>query len=178
MLILSLLIIYALMANYDFQRSIGFVLHDTARLLGKRYDQRARARSLGLTRSQCQVLIYLASHEGINQSGLADLLDIEPISLARLIDRMEQAGWVERRPDPADRRARRLFVSGKAKPIFDQILAVGRDNRAEALAGFSEAEREQLLDLLLRVRRNLTEGRALEEKQVAAERESLVVEAK
>jgi MarR family transcriptional regulator, transcriptional regulator for hemolysin len=144
-----------LMSNYDFDRSFGYVLYETARMLGKRFDQRARC--LGLTRAQCQVLVYLVNHEGINQVGLADLLELEPISVARLIDRMEQAGWVERRPDPADRRARLLYMTEKAKPIFDDILTVGSETRAEALAGLSAEDREHLLDMLLRVRSNLSD---------------------
>jgi MarR family transcriptional regulator for hemolysin len=143
------------MADFDFNRSFGFVLHETARLLSKRYDQRAK--SLGLTRAQIQALAYLVYHEGINQSGLADLIEMEPISLARLIDRMEQAGWVERRPDPRDRRAWQLFITEKAKPVFAEMIAIGGEVREEALAGFAEAEREQVMELLLRVRRNLSD---------------------
>lgn len=143
------------MTNSDLERSFGFILYETARLLTKRFDQRAKV--LGLTRAQCQALAYLARNEGINQAGLAELLDIEPISLARLIDRMEQAGWVERRPDPADRRARRLYLTDKSRPIFARMLEVGRDMRAEALAGLSPADAERLVDLLLHVRRNLSE---------------------
>ena len=143
------------MSDFDFNRSFGFVLHETARLLSKRYDQRAK--SLGLTRAQIQVLAYLVYHEGINQAGLAELIEIEPISLARLIDRMEQAGWVERRPDPRDRRAWRLYITGKAKPVFAEIIAIGAEVRGEALAGFSELERDQMMELLMRVRRNLSE---------------------
>ena len=143
------------MSNFDFNRSFGFVLHETARLLSKRYDQRAK--SLGLTRAQIQVLAYLVYDEGINQAGLAELIEIEPISLARLIDRMEQSGWVERRPDPRDRRAWRLYITDKAKPVFAEMIAIGAEVRGEALAGFTEAERDQVMELLLRVRRNLSE---------------------
>lgn len=143
------------MSDFDFNRSFGFVLHETARLLSKRYDQRAK--SLGLTRAQIQVLAYLVYHEGINQAGLAELIEIEPISLARLIDRMEQSGWVERRPDPRDRRAWRLYITDKAKPVFAEMIAIGAEVRGEALAGFTEAERDQVMELLLRVRRNLSE---------------------
>jgi MarR family transcriptional regulator, transcriptional regulator for hemolysin len=143
------------MSDFDFNRSFGFVLHETARLLSKRYDQRAK--SLGLTRAQIQVLAYLVYHEGINQAGLAELIEMEPISLARLIDRMEQSGWVERRPDPRDRRAWRLYITDKAKPVFAEMIAIGAEVRGEALAGFTEAERDQVMELLMRVRRNLSE---------------------
>lgn len=143
------------MTEFDFNQSFGFVLYETARLLSKRYDQRSK--SLGLSRAQCQVLAYLVYHEGINQAGLADLLEIEPISLARLIDRMAQAGWVERRPDPQDRRAWQLFVTEKAKPLFAEMIAIGREVRAEALHGFSPEESDRIMELLLRARRNLSE---------------------
>ncbi len=144
-----------LMEHPDLERSFGYVLYDTARLLARRWDQRARR--LGLTRAQCQVLSYLVRSEGINQSGLAELLDIEPISLARLIDRMEQAGWVERRADPLDRRARLLYVTPKARPVFEQIMEVSTETRADALAGISEPDGDQLMELLLRVRNNLSQ---------------------
>jgi len=143
------------MTEFDLNKSFGFVLYETARLLAKRFDQRAKV--LGLTRAQMQLLAYLVTNEGINQAGLAELLEIEPISLARLIDRMEQAGWVERRPDPKDRRAWLLFVTEKVKPVFAKMVEVGQVVRSEALAGLSAAERTQILDMMLRVRRNLSE---------------------
>jgi MarR family transcriptional regulator for hemolysin len=143
------------MTDFDLNRSFGFVLHETARLFGKRFDQRAKA--LGLTRAQIQLLAYLLYHEGINQARLADMLEMEAISLARLIDRMEQAGWVERRPDPKDRRAWLLFVTEKLKPVFAKMVEIGKEVRAEALAGLSPAESEQAMALLLRVRRNLSD---------------------
>src|SRR6185437_9269425 len=83
---------------YDPERSFGFLLHDIARLMRKRFDQRAR--SLNLSRAQWQLLVHLSRREGINQSGLAEILEIENITLGRLVDRMEEAGWVERRLDP------------------------------------------------------------------------------
>jgi MarR family transcriptional regulator, transcriptional regulator for hemolysin len=144
------------MAEFDFNRSFGFVLYETARLLSKRFDQRSKA--LGLSRAQCQVLAYLVYHEGINQAGLAELLEIEPISLARLIDRMAQAGWVERRPDPQDRRAWRLFITEKAKPLFAEMIEIGREVRAEALSGFTPTEADTIMELLVRARRNLSEN--------------------
>lgn len=151
----------------DFEHSFGYVLFEAARLMSKRFDQRAR--HLGLTRAQCQVLVHLARHEGINQAGLAELLELEPISLARCLDRMEQAGWIERRPDPSDRRARLLYMTDKAKPVFDRILECGYATRMDALTGLAPDERESLLDLLQRVRGNLTErGPAVAERAALA----------
>ena len=141
--------------THNFERAFGFVLHEAARLLSKRFDQKARA--IGLTRAQCSVLFRLSMQEGMNQARLAELMEMEPISLARLVDRMEQAGWIERRADPADRRARRLYMTAKAKPVFERMIAVGLETRGEALAGISQADRDRMIDLLIRVRRNLSE---------------------
>ena len=147
------------MTDSDLHRTFGFVLHDAARLLRKRFEQRVKV--LGLTRAQCQLLAYLARNEGINQSGLADLLEIEPITLGRLIDRMEAAGWVERRAHPSDRRARRLFMTDKAKPIFARIRALGDEIRDEALAGIAGDDSQRLVEILLQVRRNLSSHEVL-----------------
>lgn len=150
---------------YDPERSFGFLVHDIARLLRKRFDQRARA--LGLSRSQWQVLFNLARNEGINQSGLADILEIENITLGRLIDRLEEAGWVDRRPDPNDRRARLLFMTDKVAPVMERMRALAEETRNEALEGLPSGQRELLLDMLTHVRANMSErswpSRAVEE---------------
>ena len=140
---------------YDPERSFGFLLHDIARLLRKKFDQRARA--LGLSRAQWQVLVHLSRHEGVNQSGLAEILEVENITLGRLVDRMAEAGWVERRPDPADRRARLLYMTERVAPVMQQMFELAIEVREEALVGLSPAERERLIATLLRVRGNLSE---------------------
>ena len=125
--------------------------------MGKRFEQRARP--VGLSRAQWRALAHLQRSEGVNQSRLAELLELEPISVARLIDRMEQAGFVERRKDPADRRAHRLYLTSRAGPLLQQGRALGDAVRGEAFAGFSESERETVTDLLVRIRSNLSEVR-------------------
>jgi DNA-binding MarR family transcriptional regulator len=135
--------------------TFGFVVHDVARLLRKRFDQRARA--LGLTRAQWQVLAHLSRNEGINQSGLADILEIENITLGRLVDRLEEAGWVERRLCGNDRRVRLLHLTEKAKPILGRMRDLGIETRKEAQAGLTADEQATLLTLLRRVRANLSE---------------------
>ena len=140
----------------NLDRSFGFLVHDVARLFGRRFNQRALL-FLGLTRAQCKVLGYLARNEGINQAGLADLLEIKPMTLVRQIDRMEEDGWIERRPDPADRRARRLVLTEKARLILARILDLSNEVRTAAFAGLSEVEGRHLIDLLTRVHRNLSE---------------------
>jgi MarR family transcriptional regulator, transcriptional regulator for hemolysin len=138
------------------ERSFGYLVHDVARLFARRFNQRALL-FLGLTRSQCRVLGYLARHEGINQAGLADLLEIKPMTLVRQLDRMEEDGWVERRPDPGDRRARRLVLTEKARPILARILDLSSEVRREAFANLSDEEGRHLIDLLRRVHGNLYE---------------------
>lgn len=160
------------MTRSSLDRSFGFLLHDIARLVRKRYEQRARP--LGLTRAQWQALAYLQRHEGINQSGLAELLELEPITIARLLDRMEEAGLVERRADPADRRARRLFLTERARPMLERGRALGDEVRAEAFIGLDAAERESLLDMLRRVRGNLSEKRGDEGGQLMVRKAKLL----
>ena len=97
------------MASGPYQQTLGFILNDTARLLRKRFEQRAR--HLGLTRAQWQVLSYLARNEGIQQSALAEILEVEPITLGRILDRLEAAGLIQRRRHAADRRIWRLHLA-------------------------------------------------------------------
>jgi MarR family transcriptional regulator, transcriptional regulator for hemolysin len=136
--------------------SFGFLVHDVARLFARRFNQRS-VQVLGLTRAQCRVLGYLARNEGINQAGLAELLEIKPMTLVRQIDRMEQDGWIERRPDPADRRARRLVLTAKARPILAGIRELSSEVRNEAFTGLSEADGQTLIDLLQRVHRGMSD---------------------
>jgi len=158
------------MPDKDLDMSFGFVLNDIARLMRKRFDQRARG--LGLTRAQWRVLAHLARHEGINQAGLAEILEIEPITVGRLIDRMEEAGWVERRPKPNDRRVRLLYLTDKAWPVFARMRAIGDEVHGEALGELSAAERDRLIAILVTVRSNLSDrgGSAPEEPAVASAR--------
>ena len=141
----------------DLERSFGFLVNDVARLLRRRFEHNGKRRRLGLTTAQCRTLGYLARNEGINQAGMADLLEIRPMTLVRQIDRMEVAGWIERRPDPADRRTRRLFLTAKARPILGRVFSVATETRDEALARLSPAEADTLIDLLCRVHITLSE---------------------
>ena len=113
--------------------TLGFLLHEVARLLKRRFEQNARGS--GLTRSQWQVLAYLAQNEGIHQSGLAELLEIEPITLGRIVDKLEAQGLVARHPHPSDRRVWRLHLTAAARPKLVQLRKLGEITRTEALAG-------------------------------------------
>lgn len=142
--------------------SIGLLLHDTGRAFRYRFD--ARARDLGVTRQQWRALYHIHSNEGLNQAELADLLEVERITLCRMIDRLADAGLVERRSDPRDRRVWRLHLLPPALSIVDQLAEVGVEVEREALAALSEAETAQLVSSLKRLREALREdGR----KQVA-----------
>jgi DNA-binding MarR family transcriptional regulator len=137
------------------ERSMGFLLHDVARLMRKRFEQHARSKALGLTRSQASVLGHLARQEGINQVSLAQLMDLEPITLVRLLDRLQEAGLIERRADPQDRRARVLYLTAQAWPLLDRVGALARSVYDEAMVGLSTPERERLVDALMTMKTNL-----------------------
>jgi len=133
--------------------TLGFLLHDVARLLRKRFEQNARGS--GLTRSQWQVLAYLAQNEGINQSGLADLLEIEPITLGRIVDKLQTLALIERHPHPSDRRVWLLHLTPAARSKLTQLRRLGDVTRGEALTGVPEADRERLLKTLQALKTNL-----------------------
>lgn len=140
----------------DTSRTLGFLLHDVARLLRKRFEQRAR--NLGLTRSHWQTLAYLNVNEGIHQAGLAELLEIEPITLVRILDRLQERGLVERRQHPTDRRIWLLYLKDAARPLVAEMRQIGDATRGEALEGISEAEREALHRTLTHMKSNLIEA--------------------
>lgn len=133
--------------------TIGFLLSDVTRLLRRRFD--VRARTIGVTRPQWRVLTTLSRNEGVNQGRLAELVDVEPITLCRMVDRLAEAGLVERRPDPADRRAWRIYLTAAARPILDELRILADGLYAEM--GLDDAESEQLRALLSRVHASLAE---------------------
>jgi len=135
------------------EQSLGFVLSDVARLLRRFFNRKAQ--DLGLTQAQWQILAYLFHSEGLKQAELANILEMQPISVARIVDRMEAAGWVERRRDPTDRRAFNLHLTEKAGPIFKDLKKHAMETRERALLGLSAGEREALFSILVKMRENL-----------------------
>ena len=129
------------------------IMADVSRLARRSFD--AQAREIGVTRPQWQVLVVLRRHEGVNQGGLAELLDVEPITVCRMVDRLQEADLVERRPDPADRRSWRLFLTAKAEELLAQLRPLGLRFEAEALDGVSASERSALIAMLERIRQTL-----------------------
>ena len=154
----------------ELKRSFGFLMHDVSRLLRKSFDRHAK--TIGLTRAQWRVLAHLSRNEGIKQAGLAEILEIKPITLARLLDRLGADGWVERRPDPHDKRARRLFLTDKGRPILVELRVVALSVREEALAGLSAREQDQLIDQLVVVKENLLLADEMADRVLASEPET------
>jgi MarR family transcriptional regulator, transcriptional regulator for hemolysin len=149
----------------DQHPTLGFLLHDVARLLRKRFEQRARI--LGLTRAQWQAIAYLSKNEGIQQSALAELLEIEPITLGRIVDKLAERDLVERRQHPTDRRVWLLHLKDAARPLLSAMERIGEATRGEALVGVSSPERDQLSEILSQMKANLiAAGRSqIEEKE-------------
>jgi DNA-binding MarR family transcriptional regulator len=141
---------------------LPFEIAETAHAMRRTFDRRAA--SLGATRAQWKVLFRLTRTPGLRQVELADMMDIEPITLSRIVDRLDEAGLVERRADPADRRAWRLYVTDKAQPLVAELRRLGTELAAEAFAGLSTDRLELLRETLAQVRDNLcssgsTQGR-------------------
>lgn len=147
-----------LMFTLDPELNVGFLLHDVSRLMRASFDQRAQA--LGLTRAQWRVLVHLAPRQGINQSALADILELDAVTMGRHVDRLERDGWLERRPDPGDRRAWRLHLTEASQPTLDRMDQIATEMQAAALEGVSEAERQRLTEMLSRIKANLAPAAA------------------
>ena len=139
-----------------YENRIGYLISDVSRLQGRLFDRRAKR--LGLTRAQSRVLAYLTWKGEMNQARLAEWLEITPISLTRLLDRMEGCGWIERITNDDDRRAFVIRLTDKSRDIFPQMLEVGDTVTDDGLRGFTRDERDTLVRLLGRVRHNLIDS--------------------
>ena len=135
--------------------NIGFMIQDVARLMRREYNRRVQV--TGMTQAQWRAIMVLWRNPGISQARLADILEMQPISVARLLDRMQGGGLVERHPDPTDRRAVRLYLSEKAEPLRQRLCAYGAETRQLVLEGISAKEQEQLMNILNRMRGNMAE---------------------
>jgi DNA-binding MarR family transcriptional regulator len=141
------------MLRENLERNFGFILHDVARLLRTTYDRRVR--ELGLTRSQWWVLTHLFRKDGVTQSELAEILELEKPSLGRLLDRLEAKGWVRRQVDVKDRRAKRIFLTRAAEAPMGIMREIAAGVREDALSGLSTADRDRFVDVLLAIKSNL-----------------------
>ena len=135
---------------------LGFLIHDAARLLRKRFE--ARGSAYGLSAAQWRLLVRLVKEEGVAQVRLAELLEIEPISVSRLLDRMEEGGWIERRQDASDRRVRMIFPTDKSREAFAAVKSVAGEVYEVALGGLTTDERRILIKALNAIVTNLSDG--------------------
>lgn len=140
-------------------QGLGFMLRDVTRLLRRNFNRRAQA--LGLSATQWQALAHLARNEGVNQATLAESLEMQPISLARIIDRLQEMGLAVRRPDPADRRAFRLYLAPEAESLIDQMWTLAAETYADAMVGLPEAEQHALIRTLAAIKQNLLDAEAV-----------------
>ncbi len=138
---------------FDQQHNALSLIGEVSHLIRRNFNRRAR--DFGLTQPQWRAIVVLRRSEGMNQATLADVLEIQPISLARLIDRMEASGWIERRPNPKDRRSIQLFLSEKAGPILEELGLAAAEIHETATAGLSTEENDALLAVLGRIKLNL-----------------------
>lgn len=140
----------------DPDSSIGFLVGDVARLLRRNFNRRAQA--LGLSQAQWRALAYLSRQQGVSQASLADRLEIQPITLVRLLDRLQAAGLVTRRPDPHDRRAFRLYLTDRAQPLLARMWSIATQSREKALAGMPIQRQRMLIKSLQHLRQNLLQA--------------------
>ncbi|MGA7712742.1 MAG: MarR family transcriptional regulator [Rhizomicrobium sp.] len=139
---------------HAFDTDLFFVIHDVARLMRTRFDQRARA--YGMTRAQWVILVRLQRQPGLSQNELASICEVEPITVARLVDRLEANGLVKRCADPTDRRVRRLKLLPAAEPILAEIGRYREQFRDEITENMQPLEWAAALDVLLRMKEKLT----------------------
>jgi DNA-binding MarR family transcriptional regulator len=139
---------------------IGYRLADNSRQLRRLFDERVR--SLGITGPQARLLLSLARNPNQNQAFYAERLEIEPITLTRIVDRLEEAGWVERQPDPTDRRARILQLTAKSRGIVNRLRLTVEGLFEDMMQGFGEAERASFAAALERIAANLAAARQQE----------------
>jgi len=156
-----------LMVSSGIER-LGFLIHDVQRLMRKRFE--ARAGGLGLSAAQWRLLVHVSKEEGVTQARLAELLEIEPISVSRLIDRMEEGGWIERRTDAADRRVRTIHPTDKARAVYAEVKSLAVEVYEEALTGVSADNRRALIEALETMTENLSasDQQSTESAKVAA----------
>ena len=137
-----------------FEENIGLLIHDVARLLRVLYDRQMA--SIGLTRSQWWLLTYLFFKDGINQSELAILMDMEKAPLSRLLDRMEKKGWVIRKNENKDRRTKNIYLSESIKPLISSMRDKAAEYRSESLSILTDKERYKLIAILQILKQDLT----------------------
>jgi MarR family transcriptional regulator, transcriptional regulator for hemolysin len=142
-------------APTGFGRNFGFLVHDVSRLIKRRFDRKARQTGLPITRRQAAVMLYIARNEGVSQTEVATWLDLEPIALVRMLDKLHDEGLVERRAHPTDRRVRTLWLTPAAALVVTRILSINKAIREESFAGMPPQVRDTVIDILDAIKGNL-----------------------
>jgi MarR family transcriptional regulator, transcriptional regulator for hemolysin len=138
----------------DRLKNLGFLLREVSRRYALQFEVRARELSLNLP--QAKALVRLEKNEGVSQTRLAELAEVDAMTMVRILDRMEADGLLERRPDPADRRARCVYLTPRAKPVLAEIWRLSEVMRAEVFEGIGEAERDVFMSVLEDIYAKLT----------------------
>jgi DNA-binding MarR family transcriptional regulator len=154
--------------NPTADNTIFYMLHDATRQIRKHFDRRATR--LELTRAQWRALKAISRHEGVSQTELAEFLEMEPIPVGRVIDRLEKTGFVERRADPSDRRRWRLHLTPKAHAVVDEMEVIASELRDDALRGIPRDDLDALMRALTQLKENLAalDAAAIEERKEAS----------
>jgi MarR family transcriptional regulator, transcriptional regulator for hemolysin len=139
----------------DRLRNFGFLLKEVSRRYVNRFE--VRAAEIPLNLAQAKALVRLEKNEGVSQARLAELAEVDPMTMVRILDRMEAEELLERRPDPGDRRARCLYLTAKAKPILNEIWRLSDEIRAEIFAGVRPQERDQFMRVLEHLYGNISQ---------------------
>jgi DNA-binding MarR family transcriptional regulator len=139
-------------------KELAWEIGETSRMMRRFYDRRAAA--LGVTTAQWRAIAHVGHSPGLKQVELAERLDVEPITACRIVDRLEEAGLIERQRDPEDRRAWRLVLTDKAQPIYRRLGELAEEMAGEAFAGFSQGEFDAIRAKLARVRENVCRAEA------------------
>ncbi|WP_169834621.1 MarR family winged helix-turn-helix transcriptional regulator [Pandoraea thiooxydans] len=148
-------IISAVMRRIDWSSRFGVLVHDVARVYSRSFDRQARDH-FDLTRAQCRVLVMLERYGVMSQKALAERMELTPMALVRLVDRLEEKNLLRRVPDPCDKRAFQLHLNQQGEDMIDAIVAFSNVIEAEALQQISATEKAELVRLLRKVLNNLT----------------------
>ena len=151
----------------DVDRGFGFLLTETARMFRKLLDRRLQP--LGLSRAQWSVLAILAHRDGLSQSQLAEILEVEKTTTGRLVDQVEKRGWVERRPIPGDRRLWGVYLTEQARPLIGEVERIVLNTRLDVLDGLSPTQQRDLSGALLAVKASLTKALSADPSELASE---------
>ena len=151
----------------DVDRGFGVLLTETARMFRKLLDRRLQP--LGLSRAQWSVLAILAHRDGLSQSQLAEILEVEKTTTGRLVDQVEKRGWVERRPIPGDRRLWGVYLTEQARPLIGEVERIVLNTRLDVLDGLSPTQQRDLSGALLAVKASLTKALSADPSELASE---------